>query len=779
MTNLDLQFVDQIVAKLGRQAEASIAILQAIQEHYRYLPAEAIARVCQITQITPAQVQGVATFYTQFRSTPVGRHVISLCHGTACHVKGSQRIHDALCRHLNLSAGQDTDDDGIFTVRKVACLGCCTLAPAMQIDGVTFGHLTPQAIAGTLKDFLLLQKLRPGKLPARPADRSCDGDIRIGLGSCCQARGSANVQLAVAEALAELGANVSIKAVGCVGMCHQTPLLDISAGDRPAVTYAQVQPGDVRDIIRKHFRSGSLRRRLLARASGVIDRLLTDEAWDQPSRHPMTEVETESFLAPQVHIATELAGTIDPIDLDEYIAAGGFTALRLCADELPAERIIQMVRDSGLRGRGGAGYPTGLKWQQVRQQESDRKYVICNGDEGDPGAFMDRMLLESYPYRIIEGLAIAARAVGACEGIFYIRAEYPLACERVGLALEQCRRRGLIGPGAWGGKFPLELRIVQGAGAFVCGEETALIASVEGLRGMPRLRPPYPAQAGLWGRPTLVNNVETFALVPWIIRKGPEAFAKLGQAGSRGTKVFALAGKVARGGLVEVPMGMTIRQIVQDIGGGVAGGKKFKAVQIGGPSGGCVPQALADLPVDYEALTQAGAIMGSGGLVVLDEDDCMVEIARYFLQFTQDQSCGRCTFCRVGTRRMLDIMDRLCEGNARPGDLDELETLALTVRRGSLCGLGRTAPNPVLSTLKHFRQEYQAHLAGRCPAGRCKALIRYTITDDCIGCTLCAQHCPAEAIQMRPFEKHVIDATKCVRCDTCRSVCPSNAVKVE
>ena len=387
--------------------------------------------------------------------------------------------------------------------------------------------------------------------------------------------------------------------------------------------------------------------------------------------------------------------------------------------------------------------------------------------------------MESYPYRIIEGIVIAAWVVGASEGRFYIRSEYPLAVRRISQALENCRQRGFIGEDVAQSGFSLELKIVGGAGAFVCGEETALMASIEGRRGMPRLRPPYPAQKGLWEKPTLINNVETYASVPWILRNGAGAFAKLGTSKSKGTKVFALAGKVARGGLIEVPMGISIKQIVEGIGGGVAGDKEFKAVQIGGPSGGCVPAEVSDIAVDYESLTEAGAIMGSGGLVVLDNSDCMVDIARYFLEFTQNQSCGKCTFCRVGTRRMLDILERFCEGQGKSGDIQELEELAVMVKKGSLCGLGKTAPNPVLSTIKYFRDEYEAHIEKRCPAGRCKALITYSVTDDCIGCTLCAQHCPADAIAMRPYEKHEIDSEKCIRCNTCKNICPADAVKVE
>jgi NADH:ubiquinone oxidoreductase subunit F (NADH-binding)/NAD-dependent dihydropyrimidine dehydrogenase PreA subunit len=493
------------------------------------------------------------------------------------------------------------------------------------------------------------------------------------------------------------------------------------------------------------------------------------------------------FLDKQVHIATEHYGRLDPLDLDEYLQNDGFEALHKCIGRLTDEEVIAEIKHSGLRGRGGAGYPTHLKWSAVRSRQSDIKYVVCNGDEGDPGAFMDRMLMESYPYRIIEGMMIAAYSVGAGEGYLYIRAEYPLAVSRMGKAINICRQRGFLGPrrlasqneaAGMGSGFSLELKIVPGAGAFVCGEETALIASIEGRRGMPRLRPPYPAESGLWGKPTLINNVETYAVVPWIIRNGAGAFARLGTGNSRGTKVFALAGKVARGGLIEVPMGISVRDIIEGIGGGIAGGLKLKAVQIGGPSGGCVPAELAHIPVDYETLTSVGAMMGSGGMVALDESDCMVDIARYFLQFTQNQSCGKCTFCRIGTRRMLDILERLCTGQGKKADLEELQGLGEIVKKSSLCGLGKTAPNPVLSTLKYFRDEYEAHLQGRCPAGRCRALITYSVTDDCIGCTLCAQNCPADAIEMKPYEKHEIDASKCIRCGTCKSVCPSDAIKV-
>ncbi len=781
-TQLDLGFVDRTVEHLGRRPEMVIPILQAIQEHYRYLPQEALERVCDLTEITPASITGVSTFYTQFRHRPVGRHMISVCHGTACHVKGAGLIQDALEHHLGLSGGEDTDSDGRFTVQKIACLGCCTLAPVIQIDGVTYGRLTPPTVPEALADFL--QRARDGKPKKRPrplAPAGEVGEIRIGLGSCCVAQGSARVREAIADVLAQTGAPAVVKRVGCVGMCHQTPLVEIVPLKGPSRLFARMNADDIQPVVLKHFKPKGIVRRLGHAVSRLLDTLLTDEVGDPLETHAIDVRDGPvcAFLGRQERLATEHCGRIDPTDLDEYLRHDGFKALKRSVEELTPEQIIDEVRASGLRGRGGAGFATGMKWLKVRAAKGKQKYIICNADEGDPGAFMDRMILESFPYRIIEGMAVAARAVGAHEGFFYIRAEYPLAVRRIKEALERCTERGFLGDSVMGSDFRLRLSVKEGAGAFVCGEETALLNSLEGRRGMPRLRPPYPAENGLWERPTLVNNVETYALVPWIFRHGAGAFAALGTRESKGTKVFALAGKVRRGGLIEVPMGVSLREIVHQIGGGVAEPRRFKAVQVGGPSGGCVPAELLDTPVDYEALAEVGAIMGSGGLVVLDDSDCMVDIARYFLRFTQDQSCGKCTFCRVGTRRMLDIMDRICSGHGKKGDLEELEKLAVTVSAGSICGLGGTAPNPVLSTLRYFRDEYQAHLAGRCPAGRCKDLITYRINDQCIGCTLCAQHCPADAIPMTPYKKHTIDEEACTRCDTCRAVCPTDAVVVE
>jgi len=781
MTETDLTFVDRAVAEIGRGAEKLIPILQAIQEHYRYLPPDAIRRVCQISDVTPAAMAGVSTFYSQFRHTPAGRHTIRVCHGTACHVKSAAQATDALRKRLMLEGEDDTDAGRMFTVEKVACLGCCTLAPVVQIDDVTYGHVTADKVPGILGDFLDLQQSRRRRRGMAALPASGGAEIRIGLGSCCVARGSGRVHEELAAAVAETGAKAALKTVGCVGMCHQTPLVEVVLPDGKSFLYARVQPEDARAIVLRHFRPAGLGRQVRSAVAGGLEKILTDRSWEPVARYSIDvrDGQVAAFLGPQKHVATEACGRIGPVDLDEYAASGGLEALRLTVGKLSGERLCRIIADSGLRGRGGAGYPTGLKWDSTRLAPGGGKFVVCNGDEGDPGAFMDRMLLESYPYRVLEGMIIAAYAVGAEEGCLYIRAEYPLAVRRVAKAIECLTGRGILGDDVAGSGHRLHLRIMEGAGAFVCGEETALLASIEGRRGMPRLRPPYPAQCGLWGRPTLINNVETYALVPWIVRNGPEAFAALGTATSKGTKVFALAGKVLRGGLIEVPMGVTIRQIVDQIGGGAADGTPFKAVQVGGPSGGCVPAALADTPIDYEALQSVGAIMGSGGLVVLDESDCMVDIARYFLEFTQDQSCGKCTFCRVGARRMLEILTRLCGGEGRDGDLELLEQLAAMVKTASLCGLGKTAPNPVLSTLKHFRHEYEAHIAGRCPAGRCRDLVVYRITDECIGCTLCSQKCPADAIQPRPHEQHEIDTDKCVRCGTCKSICPVDAVEIE
>lgn len=775
-----LEEADRFIAQYGAEPDAVIPVLQAVQRQFRYLPQPILRRICEISAITPAAIDSVATFFPQFRLHPAGKHTISVCDGTACHLKGAPDIFDALREELGIEAGGDTDVEGVFTLQKVRCLGCCTLAPAVQIDGVTYGHVSPDSVPRMLDEFLShAAKNIPVQIPRQETAAPDGAEIRIGLGSCCVAGGSERIRQALDETRTRFGLNVHVKPVSCVGMCHQTPLMEIIVPGQLPVTYAKVNPEDVPALVLAHFSPVSAGSRFRAVAGNWLERLYTDDARKQRAMDPQSAYVAD-FLGVQRRIATEFCGELDPTDFDEYVRRGGLTALRSCLTHLDnPDVLLNEIERSGLRGRGGAGFLTARKWRAVRSAAGDSKFIICNGDEGDPGAFMDRMILESYTYRAIEGMIIASIAVGAHRGIFYIRAEYPLAVERVRNAIRRCTEAGVLGDSVLGSKHSFHAEVREGAGGFICGEETALIASLEGRRPTPSFRPPFPAQRGLYGAPTLVNNVETLVLVPWIVRNGAEAFASLGADGSKGTKVFALAGKVRRGGLIEVPMGVTVQQIVDNVGGGVAEGRALKAVQIGGPSGGCIPARLANLHVDYESLAEADSMMGSGGFVVMDDTDCIVEMTRYFLSFTQLESCGKCVPCRVGTKQMLHILDRLCEGGAKQKDLDELQQIAATVKQQSLCGLGRTAPNPVITGLRFFRDEFEAHVNGRCPAHKCKALIAYSITDDCIGCTKCAQRCPSGAIQPAPYEIHTIDSAKCVRCNACYDICPVHAVTIE
>jgi len=540
-------------------------------------------------------------------------------------------------------------------------------------------------------------------------------------------------------------------------MCYNEVLVEISPPEGRHVFYKHVTPKQVERIVGEHLISG---------------KPVTE--WVIPAE------EIDNLLAKQKRIVLRNCGIIDPESIDDYLDAGGYKAIEKVLHNMSPQEVIDEVTKSGLRGRGGAGFPTGVKWGFAKKSPGNQKYVVCNADEGDPGAFMDRSVLESDPHSIIEGMLIAAYAIGASEGYIYVRAEYPLAIQRLEIALAQAQEKGFIGENVLDSNFDFNISIRQGAGAFVCGEETALMMSIEGRRGMPRFRPPFPAQSGLWEKPTNINNVETLANIPWIIFHGANAYNIYGTVKSKGTKVFALAGKVARGGLIEVPMGITLREIVFDIGGGTSSGLEFKAVQMGGPSGGIIPASLADTPVDYDSVTETGAIMGSGGLIVMDESACMVDVAKFFLNFTQDESCGKCTFCRIGTLRMLEILDRITDGKGKDGDLELLKELAEGVKKASLCGLGQTAPNPALTTLRYYRDEYETHIyEKKCPAKKCQALITYDIMPEkCPGCGLCAKYCPTDAISGERKKPYFIDSEKCIRCGLCMSVCRLGAISV-
>jgi NADH-quinone oxidoreductase subunit F len=557
----------------------------------------------------------------------------------------------------------------------------------------------------------------------------------------------------------ELGADeAALKRTGCFGMCHKEPQVRVIDQQGNSFLYSAVTESRMQKIIAEHVRGGT-----------PVTRWVTD----------FTQGNDKTLFEKQARIVLRNCGLIDPESLDDYLKTGGYEALKAILKANDAPALVEKMLKSGLRGRGGAGFPTGLKWRFAAAEKNAQKYFICNADEGDPGAFMDRTVLESDPHAVLEGMAIGGFAIGANKGYIYCRAEYPMAIARLNTAIAAAEEKGFLGDNIFGSGFSFHIKLKEGAGAFVCGEETALIGSIEGRRGMPRVRPPFPAQSGLFGKPTIINNVETLACVPWIVQNGAEAFAAYGTEKSKGTKVFALAGKIARGGLVEVPMGITLREIIEEIGGGTGTSRKVKAVQLGGPSGGCVPASLFDTRIDYDEVVKTGAIMGSGGMVVMDETTCMVDVARYFLDFTRNESCGKCTFCRVGTMRMLEILTKICAGEGELEDMERLESLADQIKTTSLCALGQTAPNPVLTTLQYFREEYIEHITGKhCRAGKCTALCSYDINDLCNGCLLCKSKCPVDAIAGSKKERHVIDQQKCIRCGVCREVCNRDAVAV-
>ncbi len=582
-------------------------------------------------------------------------------------------------------------------------------------------------------------------------------------GTGCTSSHSAEIIEALENELKAKGLENEVKVIktGCFGLCALGPIMIVYP---EGCFYSEIKVEDVPEIVEEHLLKGRM-----------VKRLLYEETVHEDNIKPLNET---NFYKKQHRVALRNCGVIDPENIEEYIAMDGYQALAKCLTELTPDEVIQIVKDSGLRGRGGGGFPTGLKWSFTAKNSADQKYVVCNADEGDPGAFMDRSVLEGDPHCIVEAMTICGYATGASEGYVYVRAEYPIAVHRLDIAIKEAREAGLLGKNIFNSGFDFDLHIRLGAGAFVCGEETALMTSIEGNRGEPRPRPPYPAVKGLFGKPTTENNVETFANIPQIILHGAEFFNSMGTEKSAGTKVFALGGKINNTGLVEVPMGTTLREIIEDIGGGVPNGKKFKAAQTGGPSGGCIPASLMDTPIDYDNLTAIGCMMGSGGLIVMDEDNCMVDIAKFFLDFTVDESCGKCTPCRVGTKRMRELLEKITDGKATLDDLDELETLAHYIKDNSLCGLGQTAPNPVLATLRFFKDEYIAHIVDKkCPAGVCKKLVSYSIeADKCKGCTACARKCPVGAISGAVKAAHTIDTSKCIKCGVCMDTCRFGAI---
>jgi NADH-quinone oxidoreductase subunit F len=786
--------IEEVLHRYPRDPSSLIMALQDIQGALNYIPPEAVDAVSEWLSIPRSQIYSVASFYKALSLAPRGKHRIDVCLGTACHVRGAGLLVSQLSRELGIDPGETTPDMEV-TFNTVNCVGACAMGPVVVIDREYHGEMTPARLSKAVKRCCsgegVCRQSAAGPVPrigparderffAQLASVEALAEVRAALrsdrtlerrailvcaGTGCIANGSLKVAEALNEALRRSGAGCGVelfvKKTGCHGFCEKGPLVVFEPG---GTVYTRVKPKDAAEIVEKTVLKNELLERLLYRFPG------SEETFENYERIP--------FYARQQRNVLRNIGRIDPEDIRDYILHGGYSALAKVLSGLTPGDVIGAVERSGLRGCGGGGFPTGRKWRSCVETPSDVRYVICNADEGDPGAFMDRSILEGDPHAVLEGMLIGAYAVGARQGYIYVRDEYPLAVSRFAAALEEARRWGLLGENILGTSFSFDVSISRGGGSFVCGESSALMQSVAGKVGEPRAKYTRSTERGLYDKPTVLNNVETFANVPLIIERGAEWFASIGTARSKGTKAFALVGKVNNTGLVEVPMGTTLRTIIFEIGGGIREGRKFKAVQTGGPSGGCLPESKLDLPVDFDTLTREGSMMGSGGMIVMDDATCMVDVARYFTTFLTEESCGKCAACRLGLAHMKEILDRICAGEGRPEDIPLMEELFVVLDDASLCGLGKSAANPIRSTLKFFREEYEAHIVDKkCPAGVCRGLITYTIDPAlCTGCLVCKRACPAGAISGEKKEPHFLDETKCDRCGICVASCKFDAI---
>ena len=788
--NTQTALIESILGRYQPEPSNLIMILQDLQAECGYLPEDALSRVADTLKVPKSQIYSVATFYKSFTLTPRGKHIVDICEGTACHIRGASVLMNQASDQLKIKPGETTED-GEFTLNSVHCVGACAMAPVVIIDGVYHGSVTSAQmsqeikkccsadsvttavqeehfelpeIAGKVASSEDYELLKNSILAKRDPDESM---VMVCAGTGCLAKGSLKVAEAFENGLAharqKTAVKLGIKRVGCQGFCEKGPLVIIYP---EKIFYNNVNPEDVPLIIEETVIGKKPVDKLLYHESGSDQGL---EIYDQIP-----------FFAGQQRLALRNVGTVNPLDITDYIAQGGYGALIKALYNHSPESIISEVEKSGLRGRGGGGFPTGRKWRSSARIEADIRYVICNGDEGDPGAFMDRSIMEGDPHAVLEGMIICAYAVQASVGYIYVREEYPRALKHLQTAINEARRAGFLGQNICGTDFHFDITINRGTGAFVCGESTALMQSIEGKVGEPRAKYIRSAERGLYDKPTVLNNVETFVNVPLIIDHGANWFAATGIPQSTGTKVFSVVGKVKNTGLVEVPMGITLRKVIYEICGGILGDKEFKAVQTGGPSGGCLPADKLDLKVDFDSLTREGSMMGSGGMIVMDEETCLVDVARYFTDFLSQESCGKCAACRLGLDQLHEILERICAGNGVPDDLERIEKLLQVLETGSLCGLGKSAPNPVRSTLQHFRDEYMAHIEEkRCPAGVCRNLISYEITENCTGCRRCARLCPQEAISGEKKERHLIDQELCNQCGLCKATCNFAAIKIK